>query len=232
MTPPTSQPPVGVAPRPYGLGKRLKTASISALVTSLLWIVFMVLYWPRANERMTADLRDTAATTGAAAAATVARADEPVLYEGPAYVPPPGGLRLPVQGVTSSELTDTYSQSRSNGARAHNAIDIMAPRGTPVIAAAAGTVEKLFFSNNGGTTLYERSPDGKSVYYYAHLDGYASGITEGIALAPGQTLGFVGSSGDADPGAPHLHFAIQVLAAGERWWQGRPINPYPLLRGH
>lgn len=229
------QPLLRPAPR-YGFGKRLKTASVSALVTSLLWIVFMVLYWPRSPEPVAvvaaAQSQARPVPTNAVPARSGASlAHEPITDDPPDYVPPPGGLRLPVQGVSANQLADTYAQTRGDGTRGHNAIDIVAPRGTPVLAAAGGTVEKLFLSKNGGNTLYERSADGKAIYYYAHLDSYAPGVVQGMTVAPGQTLGVVGSSGDADPGAPHLHFAIMALAPGERWWQGRPINPYPLLGG-
>ena len=141
-------------------------------------------------------------------------------------------LIVPVQGVPRSALADTWGQSRANGARTHQAIDIMAPGGTPVIAAAAGTVEKLFYSNGGGgITLYVRSPDRQWVYYYAHLQGYAPGVVEGTAVNQGDTLGYVGDTGNAGLGNYHLHFAIALMAPGERWHQGQPVNPYPLLAG-
>jgi murein DD-endopeptidase MepM/ murein hydrolase activator NlpD len=143
----------------------------------------------------------------------------------------PSGLLTPVQGMRAGQLLDTYSQARSGG-RVHDAIDIMAPRGTPVIAAAAGTVEKLFFSHGGGgITAYVRSPDRQWIYYYAHLDGYAPGLREGQSVAQGGAIGFVGSTGNASPAGPHLHFAIVRMGPADRWWQGTPINPYPLLAG-
>jgi murein DD-endopeptidase MepM/ murein hydrolase activator NlpD len=143
----------------------------------------------------------------------------------------PSGLMVPVVGVRASQLSDTFTQARSGG-RVHDAIDIMAPRGTPVVAAAAGTVEKLFFSHGGGgITAYVRSVDGRWIYYYAHLDGYAPGLHEGQRLARGDPIGAVGSTGNASAEGPHLHFAINLMAPNERWWQGRPINPYPLLAG-
>lgn len=145
---------------------------------------------------------------------------------------PDTALLIPVAGVRAGQLVDTYSQARAGGARVHDAIDIPAPRGTPVLAAAAGTVEKLFFSRGGGgITIYIRSPDRRRVFYYAHLDGYAPGLGEGQEVRRGQRIGFVGSTGDASPEAPHLHFAINLMAPGVRWWQGEPVNPYPLLAG-
>jgi murein DD-endopeptidase MepM/ murein hydrolase activator NlpD len=143
----------------------------------------------------------------------------------------PSGLIIPVRGIRAGQLSDTFTDARGRG-RPHDAIDIMAPRGTPVLAAAAGTVEKLFFSHGGGgITLYIRSADRAWSYYYAHLDGYAPGLAEGQSVAAGDLLGFVGSTGNASPAGPHLHFAINRMGPSERWWQGRPINPYPLLAG-
>ena len=143
-----------------------------------------------------------------------------------------GTLVVPVAGVRSDQLADTFTDARGQG-RVHDAIDIMAPRGTPVIAAAAGTVEKLFDSRLGGRTIYIRRPDGQWIDYYAHLDGYAPGLTEGKRIAQGEMIGTVGSTGDASAEAPHLHYAINAMAPGEGWWQGKPVNPYPLLMaGH
>jgi len=143
----------------------------------------------------------------------------------------PSGLALPVVGVKPTDLVDTYDAARGAGRR-HDAIDIMAPEGTPVIAAADGTIEKLFFSaGGGGNTLYVRSPDQRWTYYYAHLQGYSPGLAEGQRIRRGQPIGRVGHSGNAAVAGPHLHFAINRMQPGERWWQGSPINPYPLLAG-
>ncbi|QAY78997.1 M23 family metallopeptidase [Sphingosinicella sp. BN140058] len=145
----------------------------------------------------------------------------------------PTGLAIPVAGIKASQLADTYSQSRAGGARVHNAIDIMAPAGTPVVAAAPGTVEKLFFSDGGGgITAYVRSADKAWTFYYAHLQAYAPGLHEGQAVKQGDAIGLVGSTGNANPAGPHLHFAINRMAAGEDWHEGTPINPYPLLAGN
>lgn len=154
-----------------------------------------------------------------------------VRSSGPLVVAP-SGLAIPVAGVASGQLTDTYTASRGGGSRVHNAIDIMAPRGTPVLAAADGTVEKLFYSQGGGgITAYVRSPDGEWLHYYAHLDAYAPGLREGRRIARGDPIGTVGVTGNANPSGPHLHYAIYRMSPGERWWQGSPINPYPLLAG-
>ena len=142
----------------------------------------------------------------------------------------PTGLLLPVAGVRASQLVDTFTQARSDH-RVHDAIDIMAPAGTPVLAVADGTVEKLFDSKLGGTTLYQFNPQRTLAYYYAHLQGYAPGITEKQSLKRGQVIGYVGATGNADPAAPHLHFAIFELGPEQQWWKGTAINPYPQLRG-
>lgn len=144
----------------------------------------------------------------------------------------PAGLAIPVAGVAAGELSDTFTQARAGGARVHDAIDIMAPRGTPVVAAAPGRIEKIFYSQGGGgKTLYVRSSDGRWTYYYAHLDNYAPGLAEGQSVTRGMRLGTVGSTGNASPDGPHLHFAINRMNAGEKWYQGSPVNPYPLLAG-
>ena len=142
----------------------------------------------------------------------------------------PAGLALPVVGIKPEQLVDTFDAARSAGRR-HDAIDIMAPEGTPVIASADGTIEKLFNSVRGGITVYERSPDQKWLYYYAHLSAYAPGLAEGQQVKRGQVIARVGHTGDASAAGPHLHFAINSMAPGERWWNGTPINPYPLLAG-
>ena len=142
----------------------------------------------------------------------------------------PSGLAIPVAGIKPKDLVDTYTQARAGGARRHDAIDIMAPIGRPVVAAAPGTVEKMFFSQGGGgTTVYVRSDDKRWIYYYAHLSAYAPGLREGQRLLRGAPVGYVGASGNANPAGPHLHFAINRMEPGEKWWQGTAINPYPLL---
>lgn len=149
-----------------------------------------------------------------------------------APAPTIGRLVLPVQGVRPSALTDDWGEARGDGARVHHAIDILAPAGTPVLAAADGTIEKLFQSKLGGTTIYERSADSGIIYYYAHLDRYAPTLVEGQKVKAGQQIAAVGSTGDAAASAPHLHFEIHRVAPGEGWWQGAEVNPFPLLAGH
>jgi len=137
-------------------------------------------------------------------------------------------LLIPVDGVTTNRLTDTFNDSRAVGRR-HDAIDIMAPRGTEVRAADDGTIAKLFTSNAGGLTIYQFDPMETFSYYYAHLDRYVSGLAEHQPVTRGQLLGYVGSTGNASETAPHLHFAIARLGTDRAWWKGDSINPYPLL---
>ncbi len=138
------------------------------------------------------------------------------------------GLVIPVAGVRPEQLQDTYTQSRSEG-RTHNAIDIMAPRNTPVVAAADGTVIKLFQSERGGITLYQLGTDNRTVYYYAHLERYADGLAENRFVRRGELLGYVGDSGNAGRDNCHLHFSIWLVTDPKRFWDGENLNPYPLL---
>ena len=139
-----------------------------------------------------------------------------------------GKLLVPVQGVQASTLTDTFDQPRGRQ-RAHEALDIMAAKGTPVLAVADGKVVKLFDSKPGGTTLYQFDPSERHAYYYAHLERYADGIKEGMQVKRGDVLGYVGVTGNSDPDAPHLHFAMFELTTEKQWWKGTPVNPYPLM---
>lgn len=140
------------------------------------------------------------------------------------------GLLIPVVGVRPGDLVDTFSQARGEG-RTHDAIDIMAARGTPVVAANDGHVVKLFTSKPGGLTVYEFDLQDQVVYYYAHLDNYAPGLVEGQLLRRGDPIGFVGSSGDASANAPHLHFEVQLLGSEKQWWHATSINPYGRFEG-
>lgn len=146
----------------------------------------------------------------------------------PAVGDAPTGLLIPVQGAGFETLTDTFNEARGSERR-HEALDIMAPAGTPVLAVADGTIEELFDSERGGLTIYQFEPTGRYAYYYAHLQAYAPGIVEGQPVRRGDVLGTVGSTGNADPATPHLHFAVFRLTPEKQWWVGEPINPYPLL---
>lgn len=153
--------------------------------------------------------------------------DTPV---GLAEPPPVGQLVLPVRGVGWSSIRDSFGEERAGGERRHTGVDIMAPAGAPVVAAAGGTVEKLFYSNGGGgVTAYVRSPDRRLSYYYAHLAAYAPTLREGEAIRAGDPIGTVGDTGNAGAGNFHLHFGIERLEPGDPWHKGRAINPYPLL---
>jgi murein DD-endopeptidase MepM/ murein hydrolase activator NlpD len=138
------------------------------------------------------------------------------------------GLVIPVAGIRPEQLQDTYTQSRSAG-RTHNSIDIMAPRNTPVLAAADGQIIKLFNSERGGITLYQLGTDNRTVYYYAHLERYADGINENRFARRGEIIGYVGDSGNAGRDNCHLHFSIWTVTDPKRFWDGENINPYPLL---
>ena len=141
---------------------------------------------------------------------------KPVRAVAPAAAAVSGTLAIPVAGIAPSMLRDHYDDARGN--RIHHAIDIPAPRGTPVLAAVDGTIAKLFVSVAGGITVYQFDPEERWVYYYAHLDGYAPGLAEKQKVKRGEVIGFVGTSGNAPPNVPHLHFAIEKLPASKDWW--------------
>ncbi len=145
-------------------------------------------------------------------------------------VPVANRLLIPVAGINANALEDTFNDARGSE-RGHEAIDILAPRGTQVFAVADGKIVKLFTSKAGGLTIYQFDTSEKFAYYYAHLDRYAADVKEGMALKRGDLIGYVGSSGNADPKTPHLHFAIFALGPEKQWWKGSPVNPYPLLGG-
>ena len=138
-------------------------------------------------------------------------------------------LEIPVEGIKPDQLVNTYEQKRGSE-RVHEAIDILAPRNTPVKAVEDGTVARLFESKAGGTTIYQFDPTEQYCYYYAHLERYADGLREGDHVKKGQVIGYVGTSGNAPKDTPHLHFAVFKLTAAKHWWEGTPINPYDILR--
>jgi murein DD-endopeptidase MepM/ murein hydrolase activator NlpD len=140
------------------------------------------------------------------------------------------GILIPVASVRAEQLADTFLQGRAGGARSHEALDIAAAHGTPVVAADDGKIVKLFKSRPGGITIYQFDPGSEYAYYYAHLAGYADGIQEGAAVRKGQVIGYVGSTGNASPEAPHLHFAVFLLGPLRQWWRGTPINPFAIWR--
>lgn len=212
---------------------RLLTIVVTATLTSAVWIV------------AGGSLMQQASTMGAGVTASprgkplpmkaVARKGDSVIQAGETGAPvraPGGRLVLPVTGVRSTELVDTFTAARAGGARVHDAIDIMAPLGRPVVAAAPGTIEKLFLSKAGGKTVYVRSDDRRTIYYYAHLDQYDPRLAENRRIERGAPIGTVGYTGNASPSGPHLHFAIMQTTPQAKWWEpASAINPYPLLTG-
>jgi murein DD-endopeptidase MepM/ murein hydrolase activator NlpD len=138
-------------------------------------------------------------------------------------------LELPVEGAIPGALRDSFDETRGSTHR-HEAIDIMAPRNTPILAVEDGTIARLFESEAGGTTVYQFDPSSRYVYYYAHLQRYADGLQEGHHVQRRQVLGYVGTSGNAPKDTPHLHFAIFRLTEKKHWWDGRPIDPYTVLK--
>lgn len=205
-------------------GSTIGTVLVTTLVTSAAWVGVGA-----ANQDKLAGC-ETAAPTSPSPRPSVAVSAIAPSPRSALPVPVSGHLTMPVVGVRPSALVNTFRDARSEG-RVHDAIDIMAPRGTPVVAAAPGRVEKLFLSKAGGLTVYVRSPDGSTIYYYAHLDAYDPALVEGRSLTAGTPIGRVGSTGNASADAPHLHFAVWKTAVTRKWYEdGEAVNPYDLLR--
>ncbi len=208
------------------LQTHLRTIAGTFLATSLLWAGGLT-YWWAGSEPPPATSLAAGPVVAPPDRVPVAARQVPKFQIADADIQ---SLIIPVQGVQRSQLGDTFTQARENGARVHDAIDIAAPLGTPVLAAAGGTVEKLFTSVGGGLTIYIRADDRRFVHYYAHLDHYADSLHEGQRVQQGDVIGAVGFTGNANPTAPHLHFAIQVTTPEAKWYEpSMPINPYPLL---
>ena len=215
------------------LARDAKLVVSTAFVTSLLWLTIGGL-WLSAlkQERGTAAPAETlpVSDTGAASDPGIDAGLTPE-GSGASAGANMGGFIVPVAGIERTQLINSYADSRGEGTRQHEGIDIAAPAGTPVVAARGGRVAKLHESEQGGRTIYIRSLDGTRIDYYAHLDTYARGLQEGSRVRPAQMLGTVGSTGNADPTAPHLHFEVHRTAPDTPWWQGQPVNPYPLMTG-
>ena len=213
---------------------RILTIVVTATLTSAFWIVAggSLLDMAREKSQLGKTRPAEAAPSPQSTSTSTAITDRP-LHAGAEVIPGgvnEGALMIPVLNVRSGDLSDTFNDARASGARLHEALDIMAPEGTTVVAAAPGTVEKLFFSDAGGKTIYVRSADGLTITYYAHLKDYAQGLKEGQKVRRGQRLGSVGHTGNASADAPHLHFAILRTTANAAWWEpATAINPYPLL---
>lgn len=203
-----------------------RTIAVTAAVTSAFWVVLGSWLFDRHLQKRSVDH----SPPKAAQAAEVDHMEPPNLARANAAE---GAVPLevvPVVGISPDQLVDTFEQARAGGVRRHDAIDIQAPLGTPVVAAMPGTVEKLWISQDGGNTVYVRSADRRVITYYAHLDRYAPGLAEGQALQTGAPIGTVGATGNASPDAPHLHFAVWQTQPDRRWSEpAAAINPYPLL---
>ena len=171
--------------------------------------------------------RPEVATTGSAEVARPAPSPEPAIGPPPAEVLEHRHLVVPVEGVDPDKLVRSFADARDG--RKHEALDILAPRNTPVKAVEDGRIARLFSSKAGGITIYQFDPSEQFCYYYAHLERYAGGLAEGNAVRKGQVIGYVGTSGNAPKDTPHLHFAIFQLTAAKRWWEGTPIDPYDVL---
>jgi murein DD-endopeptidase MepM/ murein hydrolase activator NlpD len=140
-----------------------------------------------------------------------------------------GRLRMPLDGEDVESLKGGFAETRG-GNRPHEAVDMLAPRNTPVHAVDGGSIAKLFTSKAGGLTIYQFDPGGRLCYYYAHLERYADGLKDGQMVSQGDIIGYVGTTGNAPPNTPHLHFAVFELNADRHWWQGRPIDPYRVFK--
>jgi murein DD-endopeptidase MepM/ murein hydrolase activator NlpD len=198
--------------------------AVLRVLICVIWILIIGLVWLAVTQRPV-ETQITQIETPA---------PEPI--PSPTPEPPPAAnfigqveLIIPVAGVRPEQLLDTFDDARSEG-RVHDAIDIMAPAGTPVLAATAGKIVKLFQSERGGMTIYQLSADEKTIYYYAHLQGYANGLAEGNVVRQGDVIAYVGDTGNAGVGNYHLHFSIAAVSDPKRYWEGTAINPYPLLR--
>ncbi len=210
--------------------------SLVALVAFLAWLNRRrggapLLTWSRSETIKPLPLASTELSPRAASTPAPPTFETPSSAAGSSPTPliSPSDLIIPVAGVRPDQLTDTFSAARGEG-RVHDAIDIPAPQGTPVLATANGKIIKLFQSERGGTTIYQLSSDEKFIYYYAHLDSYAAGLSEGHAVRQGETIAYVGDTGNAGAGNYHLHFSIAITANPKRWSDGVNINPYPLLK--
>ncbi|HUP29990.1 MAG TPA: M23 family metallopeptidase [Usitatibacter sp.] len=205
-------------------GRALTNARLALLLVLLSTLT--VLSFATLIERMTAP--SIAEIEPAPVVAAEVSEREPVAPPEPAPDALAGGkLLVPVRGIERTALRDNYSARR--GPRTHNALDIMAPRGTPVLAAADGRVAKIYRHPLGGLSVYQYDSAESFAYYYAHMDAFAAGLLEGAVLKRGDVIGYVGTTGNASPSSPHLHFAMYRLGADRKWWRGTAVNPYTYL---
>ena len=205
--------------------ERRRGRIIPALATSF-WVGVAAGWWlhatfvPRTATPRDISLTEEPKTPGGTGASTNAEAIEELRRR---------DLRLPVDGANVEAMKDGFTQRRDGDSRGHEAVDIPAARGTPVHAGESGTIAKLFESKAGGITVYQLDSTGQYCYYYAHLDRYAPGLREGQSISRGEVIGYVGTTGNAPAGAPHLHFAVYRLGPDQRWWEGTPLDPYPVF---
>ena len=206
------------------------------ILLCVVWLVILAIVSLAINFRSSTPEIPAVAVTSPTATPTPAETALPAADPFPAATPasPPSfvgqlNLIIPVAGVRSNQLLDTFSDSRSEG-RTHDAIDIIAAAETPVLAATDGKILKLFQSERGGTTIYQLAANQELVFYYAHLSRYADGLAEGDTVRQGQVIAYVGDTGNAGAGNYHLHFSIAAVSDPKRYWEGTNINPFPLLR--
>lgn len=225
----------------YALGRSPTTSDVSSYTTAGADVEAstQVAATPRADATAASSRRRDAETAASFERAAPAPADPE--FASPSMSPkPPGaddvshlrdkGVAVPVAGIDASTLRSSYDEARGGGSRRHEAMDILAPRGTPVVAAVEGRIAKLFTSAAGGLTVYQFDPEERFCYYYAHLDSYAPDLKEGENVRRGQVIGTVGTTGNAPPDTPHLHFAIFRLGPEKKWWDGDPLDPFLVLR--
>jgi murein DD-endopeptidase MepM/ murein hydrolase activator NlpD len=250
MTTPAPTPEIKRQARTFVIGAACGFLAGAFVVSAIVWQYGNVIGSRSANPARPAAAVDRWGGAPPDADFPIIRADDPppVATMGGGPVPPPPStetaisapasspadlagrdLVVPVEGVAPNQLVRSYDDERS-GSRVHEAIDILAPKGTPVKAVEDGTVARLFNSKAGGITVYQFDPTERFCYYYAHLDRYADNLKEGDRVRKGQVIGYVGVTGNAPKDTPHLHFAVFRLTDAKRWWEGTPIDPYDILR--
>lgn len=186
---------------------------------------------PESVRRTTDVVRLTADTSADAAAPSRTvdeRLAEPKIAATAGSIPH-ARLSVPIDGANVESWKGAFDERRGGGTRGHEAVDILSPRNTPVHAVANGTIAKIFESKAGGHTVYQFDARGRLCYYYAHLERYADGLHEGQTVNQGDVIGYVGTSGNAPPNTPHLHFAVFQLDDEKRWWKGTPLDPYEVF---
>ena len=214
--------------------EKVQVAAVTATLVSAGWIVAGAFVLDRAeNQAIEAEIAANQAAAPEVAPETVTAQDDQAGNRDGAFAPSEeetATLMIPVMGLSATDLVDTFTDERGGGTRLHEALDIPAEAGTSVVASAPGTLERMFRSDAGGNTIFIRSEDRRTIYYYAHLGEYAPGLNEGQQVRRGQRLGTVGTTGNAEPDEPHLHFEVMRTTPNAEWWEpATSVNPYPLL---